>query len=222
MWIDSMFLKAKFSLSFVDLNFIYVSAAFVSSQKSYSATMSREKKFGSPDAPHDDSFKPKLTFNKDYWGAGRDYTLKLSSYIKVKYVNIVMLKSILNSIIENDLILKFTRLKMHSRANKKHYSHGSICFLMPSLLPLATLKKDMLHGYHLQGRILSSPSKLKVETFYFFEGIYIYIFMYWYIYIFAFIFVSIFKHYGGTRKVLEKNTVLRAWRLVFKPSSITG
>lgn len=31
-----MFLKAKFSLPFVDLNFIYMGAAFVSCQKSYS------------------------------------------------------------------------------------------------------------------------------------------------------------------------------------------
>lgn len=139
--------------------------------------MSRDKKFGFSGAPHDDSFKPKLTFNKDHWRAGKDYALKLSSYIKVKYVNIVMPKSILNSIIENDLILKFTRLKRCPRANKKHYSHSNIYFLMLSLLPLATLRKDMLHGYHMQGGILSSPNKLKVETFCFFEGIHMHIYV---------------------------------------------
>ena len=45
-----MFLKAKFRLPFLDLNFRYVGAAFVNSSKNYSIRILREKKFGSSSA----------------------------------------------------------------------------------------------------------------------------------------------------------------------------
>ena len=47
MWIENMFLQAKFRLPFMDLNFRYVGAAFVSRNESSSIIMSTEKEFGS-------------------------------------------------------------------------------------------------------------------------------------------------------------------------------